>query len=906
MDELRKLQQMLCDVQKQTSSQFRLSEANTIEIVQLLRDLNLLEVFHTLDGKDYMTPQRLEEEIAHELQMHAGRISVNELPALINVEHSLVAKAAQRLASRLDTIHSVEGELLSSEYIDSLAAEIHETLEAVGCLGVGEIASRFQLQPRFVLQLITSRAGESTAAHIDAQAELVYTDDYIEDQRAAIRGAFTALTRPTHVPQMISKCGFNESLFHGLLQSLIDSGRLDGRVSKQQYVPASYTRHQTESLQTFYDHNGFLTFDALRAAEVPPGQERSYLTSRFPDGCMLSTLHAGPALVAQADAAMEDADQARAWVDLLMALPAPLTEVDLAPLLSRAAHPPCKPPAPLPADERTNTAPSGATGTDPNSFAARLASLLMPPAPPAGEPATMQLGSYVVSRAAFERALHASLVQLITAFRSARTAEAAAPSPPSASPAAEPASQGKGRKGKGRNAAPPPEPAAESEEEEAPAKRGRRGKRRGRNAGGKSASTSTPRAAAKQSAEEAAEPSWGAKGAKGAKGGKRSESVRTLVSHAEVVACIERGLRGNLPGAPEGLAPPDGEFDVEELPGLLARPVLAFLDDALTMLRAEMRSARDAPSHMDRRRAHAACLERLQTACQMMTLHAKGHAKFPAVQRLLDRALRADLLSMTADVLLDVTQLNEIQLPEDIHAHLARVSFQTVLSAPEGDASPASAAEAATTTTTTATTTAEATEAESRENGGVPALTSPAAREHRTPARSETEAALRACLPHLPSDFPKARLTALVGALVAREGDAEALIGEFAALAGDAGLVLRPLDKKKERNLLFSARQELLAQARAYQSCATCDPVARFETLLHLALNQHVRVAVRSLPCAKYAPLVEHLRSLVPPEAARALQAAYATLTAARDDTSAVEAKLSALHRTLCGEEAAA
>lgn len=80
-EEIRQLQADLASVQKSESSQ-KLSERNCVEIVNRLIASELLEVLFTLDGKEYVTPQRLEREIRDELYLHGGRVNVVELQSV--------------------------------------------------------------------------------------------------------------------------------------------------------------------------------------------------------------------------------------------------------------------------------------------------------------------------------------------------------------------------------------------------------------------------------------------------------------------------------------------------------------------------------------------------------------------------------------------------------------------------------------------------------------------------------------------------------------------------------------------------------------------------------------------------------------------------------------------------------
>jgi len=61
----------------------RLSERNCIEIVQCLVELKLLEVIHTADGKEYLTPNELGKEIREELLVRGGTVDCYAVCVLI-------------------------------------------------------------------------------------------------------------------------------------------------------------------------------------------------------------------------------------------------------------------------------------------------------------------------------------------------------------------------------------------------------------------------------------------------------------------------------------------------------------------------------------------------------------------------------------------------------------------------------------------------------------------------------------------------------------------------------------------------------------------------------------------------------------------------------------------------------
>lgn len=62
--------------------QTRLSERNIVELVSKLQELGLLEagLLHSIQGKDYITPEQLCTEIREAVREAGGRLAVVELP----------------------------------------------------------------------------------------------------------------------------------------------------------------------------------------------------------------------------------------------------------------------------------------------------------------------------------------------------------------------------------------------------------------------------------------------------------------------------------------------------------------------------------------------------------------------------------------------------------------------------------------------------------------------------------------------------------------------------------------------------------------------------------------------------------------------------------------------------------
>ena len=89
MDEILALQAELASLQE-AQSVTKLSEPNVIDLVRKLQELGLVEVLYSTNGKEYITPKQLQNEVEDEIMAAGGRINMTELPPILNVDLPLL------------------------------------------------------------------------------------------------------------------------------------------------------------------------------------------------------------------------------------------------------------------------------------------------------------------------------------------------------------------------------------------------------------------------------------------------------------------------------------------------------------------------------------------------------------------------------------------------------------------------------------------------------------------------------------------------------------------------------------------------------------------------------------------------------------------------------------------------
>ena len=101
------------------------------------------------------------------------------------------------LPRSLSTSLLQDGVVFTSDYLDGLAEEVNQMLQESGQLRLVELAANFNITTQFLIEALNPRLGTIVQGH--CESGILFTSTYIERQTACIRGAFSAITRPTPI-----------------------------------------------------------------------------------------------------------------------------------------------------------------------------------------------------------------------------------------------------------------------------------------------------------------------------------------------------------------------------------------------------------------------------------------------------------------------------------------------------------------------------------------------------------------------------------------------------------------------------------------------------------------------------------------------------------------------------------
>lgn len=181
-----------------------------------LTENKLLDVIFTNDGKEYITPQHLAKEVKDELYIHGGRINLTELANILNVDLSQVTKAAADIEKHDKGLKIILGQLIDRNYTSKVAEEINDKLNQNGFINVADLTLSYDLPAEFLQSLIEKELGKTILGKQDMQdSRIFYNQGYIARNEAKIRGALSAITKPTPISAVLGQCSIPERIFFG-------------------------------------------------------------------------------------------------------------------------------------------------------------------------------------------------------------------------------------------------------------------------------------------------------------------------------------------------------------------------------------------------------------------------------------------------------------------------------------------------------------------------------------------------------------------------------------------------------------------------------------------------------------------------------------------------------------------
>lgn len=206
----------------------------------------LVDLIFTSDGKEYLTPAQLVQDIRGELYVNGGRVNYVELAKSIGVDLSHITSHVNEVLRGNKDIYSVVGQLIDTTYLTKIAGEINEKLQQQGQISVSDLTIHYDLPAEFLQHNVLERyLGKLIHAEQDKNdSKIFFTESFISRTKAQIKGALVGLTRPTPVAVILNITNTTDKLFFSLFDQTAPLGFLTSRIPGALYIPNIYSRSQ--------------------------------------------------------------------------------------------------------------------------------------------------------------------------------------------------------------------------------------------------------------------------------------------------------------------------------------------------------------------------------------------------------------------------------------------------------------------------------------------------------------------------------------------------------------------------------------------------------------------------------------------------------------------------------------
>lgn len=340
------VKQLAADFQRAqlNSSLQKLSERNVIEIVTKLIEKKLITLYYTNDGREYITPAQLRQEILDETYLAKGRLNLVDLANILNVNLSIVQAQCNEIQKSEKEYQIILGQLIHTDYVRNVAVEINELLQKNGSVTIGELTKTYSLPGDFLLSTIESNLNTviKNAYQDKTDSRLFYTESFISRNKSLIRGALLAINKPTQLNHIVKLVNVDLNVFNIIIDQLIIDKQIGGQLSNRNalnsclYIPHHYIKEQNEYIDSFFKVNNYLEYDNLKRYNIsePVTFIKKHFSSTLDSIVFLNSCCINDVIVEQIIANIEDVIETDSLIDVSNIVPTICNDQDIADIIT--------------------------------------------------------------------------------------------------------------------------------------------------------------------------------------------------------------------------------------------------------------------------------------------------------------------------------------------------------------------------------------------------------------------------------------------------------------------------------------------------------------------------------------------------------------------------------------------
>ncbi|KAK2576452.1 hypothetical protein KPH14_005783 [Odynerus spinipes] len=179
-----------------------------------------------------------------------------------------------------------------------------------------------------------------TDVEVTVDKQIYYTSRFIKTNKAKIRGALSAVTKPIPLSVISKECSVPDFVIFSILNDLQRKNQIAGVTVGDQvrtgiFLPHIYVKNQTQWIHDFYKQNGYLEYDALIRLGI--SDPKHTIKKYFPndDIIFLDSVAVNNIIVDQIKTIANDTINTKSFIDIRDYLPSMFTDQDIEVFLNK-------------------------------------------------------------------------------------------------------------------------------------------------------------------------------------------------------------------------------------------------------------------------------------------------------------------------------------------------------------------------------------------------------------------------------------------------------------------------------------------------------------------------------------------------------------------------------------------
>ncbi|KAI0985088.1 hypothetical protein GJ496_011657 [Pomphorhynchus laevis] len=293
-DEIQKLSEQFQKTQKISNN--AISETSCVDIIELLSQRKLVELYHSLDGRFYITPPRLYTCVERHIRYY-GRATLETLQLNLQIDSYVLSHLLNELIKNCEDICMLHGEVFTRACLEQIYEEICEVTYEKRCIRILDLCSRLDSISLSLFNEVLSMSDSFSKQYkIEIIGNSICSQTYKDLQCSLLLGSLEACISPIDISkQLCSTDLIDANILQYSLEAIKKKHALNGQFIHGYYIPNAYIEKQMIAIRRLLDTNGYIDYRLLNEWKVIDRQwlmQKMFSNkSSFFESCWITSEH---------------------------------------------------------------------------------------------------------------------------------------------------------------------------------------------------------------------------------------------------------------------------------------------------------------------------------------------------------------------------------------------------------------------------------------------------------------------------------------------------------------------------------------------------------------------------------------------------------------------------------------